>query len=123
MVDFKRSVAEAVVESRFDAYGPGTLLVESRLPPTLVGELESRLYRVDEPLSYSVAQNQAVHDDIDRVLLVLVEPRDLPDLRDLPIDSDANEPRLLDPGESVLVLALLPAHDRRHHLDPRAGWM
>ena len=46
IVDFGMSVAEAVVSPRFDAYGPGTLLLESRFPPPVVRELERRGWQI-----------------------------------------------------------------------------
>lgn len=46
VVDFGMSAAEAVVQPRFDAYGPGTLLFESRFPPPMVRALERRGWSV-----------------------------------------------------------------------------
>ena len=39
---FGRDIAEAVVEPRFDAYGPGTMLLDARHPLPVVRELASR---------------------------------------------------------------------------------
>ncbi|MCZ6793624.1 MAG: gamma-glutamyltransferase [Planctomycetota bacterium] len=46
VVDYGMSCAEAVVCPRFDAYGPGTLLLESRFPMPLVRDLERRGWNV-----------------------------------------------------------------------------
>jgi len=46
VVDFGMSVAEAVVHPRFDGYGPGTLLLESRFPPPIVNALAARGWNV-----------------------------------------------------------------------------
>jgi gamma-glutamyltranspeptidase/glutathione hydrolase len=47
-VDYGRSIAEAVLEPRFDAYGPGKLLLESRFPPPLVRALAARGWEVQQ---------------------------------------------------------------------------
>ncbi len=55
MVDFGMSAAEAVVEPRFDAYGPGTLLVESRIPRPVVSDLDGRGWNViQSPKAFGV---------------------------------------------------------------------
>lgn len=46
VVDGGMGVAEAVIAPRFDAYGPGNLLLESRFPDPVVREMERRGWQV-----------------------------------------------------------------------------
>ncbi|MEM7231586.1 MAG: gamma-glutamyltransferase, partial [Planctomycetota bacterium] len=45
---FEMNLAESTVQPRFDGYGPGTLLLESRFPPSVVRELETRGWNITQ---------------------------------------------------------------------------
>ena len=66
-----------------------------------------------------LAHGDAVDDDVDRVLVLLVELDVLVEVAQLPVDPDAHEARLLRAGEELLVLALAILDERRHEHDPR----
>jgi gamma-glutamyltranspeptidase/glutathione hydrolase len=46
VVDFDMHIAEAVIHPRFDGYGPGTLLLESRFPLPVVDALAARGWKI-----------------------------------------------------------------------------
>ena len=66
-----------------------------------------------------LAHGNAVDDDVDRVLVLLVELDVLVEVAQLPVDPDADEAGLLRAGEELLVLALAILDERRHEHDPR----
>ena len=84
-------------------------------------DLERRLERIGEPLLEAGLHHQPVDQDVDRVLLLLVERRDLlREVDDLAVDARAQEalPRHL--GELLPVLALLAPHVGRVEQQARA---
>ena len=84
------------------------------------GERERGLQRVGQAGLDVLAQDQAVHDDLDGMLLLLGERRRLGDVNNLPVDARAHEALLGDAFEHLDVLALLAAHERRKQLHARA---
>ncbi len=92
-----------------------------------LGEPQHRLDRVGHPAGVrprvavviGLAHDDAVDDDVDRVLVLLVELDVLVEVAQLPVDPDADEARLLRAGEELLVLALAILDERRHEHDPR----
>ena len=89
-----------------------------------LGEPERGLERVGETPLDAIAADEAIDDDLDRVLLV---PRQLGsvtdhvgELTDLAVDAGSHVPLTRQVGEQRLVLSLAPAHDRREHLEARA---
>ena len=89
-----------------------------------VGQLQGGLQRVGEPAVDALAHDQAVDDDLDRVLLVAGQAlgalQELVDVDDLAVDPGAHEALPGEVLEQRLVLALAAAHDRRQHLEPSA---
>ena len=87
------------------------------------GEAEGRLDRVGEPaLGPGVVAlgDEAVDDDLDGVLLLLLELGRLGQRDDLAVDAGAREALGLQLGEEVDELALAGLHDRREHLEAGA---
>ena len=88
-------------------------------------ELERRLDGVGEPSLARRLGRQPVDDDLDRVLLLLVEPGSLTrgdrrELVGLPIDPGPAEALRLQLPEQLDELALAAADHRRQHLEPGA---
>jgi len=80
-----------------------------------ISQADGGLDRVRQPLAHVVAHHQPVDDDRDVVLVALVEHDRLLEHADLLVDlhpREAIRPQLV---EQLAVLALAPAHDRRHH--------
>ena len=69
---------------------------------------------------HALARDEAVDDDLDVVLELLLERGRLGELHDLAVDPGAREALALQLLEQVGVLALAAADDRREHLVPRA---
>ena len=85
-----------------------------------VGDLQRRLERVGEARGDVGAHDDAVDDDVDVVLQLLVEGRGLGDLVELAVDLGALKALLQELREVFAVLALAAAHDRREQVEPRA---
>ena len=67
-----------------------------------------------------MADDETVHDDLDRVLLVLREVDLLIEIAHRAIDAHADEARALRLLEDALMLAFALANQRREDQDPRA---
>ncbi len=78
------------------------------------------LDRVGQSLAHVGAHDQAVDDDRDVVLVLLVEVELLLELADLAVHLDAREAFRAQLLEQLAVLALAPAHHRREHHEARA---
>ncbi len=91
-----------------------------------VGEVERRLDRIGKPRADPLAHDDAVNDDLDVVLqllveaLALVEVGRLVDLHHRAVDLDAGEAAFLQIEQLLAVLALAAADDRRQEEEPRA---
>ena len=85
-----------------------------------VGQFERSLERIGEPVAKLAIDNDAVDDDLDVVLEVLVEPADFVELDHLAIDLDPLEAAPLQFGQFLAILALAPAHDRGEQIEPGA---
>ena len=85
-----------------------------------LAELQCRLEGVGQARLHALAHDEAVDDDLDRVLLVLLELDVLTELHDLAVDAHAHISLMADVRENLLVLALLAAHDLRHDEQLRA---
>src|SRR5204862_5408756 len=77
-----------------------------------VGQFERGLERIREPIAELAIDDDAIDDDLDVVLEVLVEPADLVELEHLAVDLDPLEAAPLQFGELLAVLAFTPAYDR-----------
>ena len=86
-----------------------------------VGELGGGLDGVGQPPPQAVLHDQAVDDDRDVVLVLLVEVDLLLELAHLAVDLDAREAVGAELLEQLAVLALAAAHDRGDHAEPRVG--
>ena len=84
------------------------------------GEIERRLDRIGQAIAEVGAHDDAVDDDVDVVLVLLVERGRLGDLVELAVDLDPLETLLLQLLQFLAVLALAAAHDGRHQVEPRA---
>ncbi len=84
-----------------------------------------RLDRVREALAVLLVLaglgDEAVDDDLDRVLLLFVELRRIVEVDELPVDAGAQEALLDHLGHLLLVFALLPGHVGGEHHELRAG--
>ena len=78
-----------------------------------LGELQRGLEAVGEARLDAFADDDAVDDDLDVVLVLLVERGCVLDLVEFAVDADAGEARLLPFGELLAILALAAADDRR----------
>src|SRR5256712_5962873 len=85
-----------------------------------VGQAERGFQRVGQARAEPVLDDEAIDDDVDRVLALLVEVDLLAQLAHDAVDAHAREALALEIEEELLVLALAPAHDRRQHEQPRA---
>ena len=79
--------------------------------------LQSGLEGLRQPLLGALANAQAIHHRLDRVLLVLVQRRRMIEAGDDAVDAGADEAAGNQLGEHVLVLALALADHRREHHD------
>ncbi len=91
--------------------------VEHHQPP---GEVERGLHRVGEPPLRGGLHRQAVDDDLDGVLLLLVEGGWLVEGVGLAVDPGPREALRLELPEELDVLALATPDDRRQHLEAGA---
>ncbi len=82
-----------------------------------LGKLERGLHRVGHAPPDVGLGHQAVHHDLDGVLVGLGQPDGLGQLAYFPVDAGAREPLAREVGEELPVLALAPAHDRREDLE------
>src|SRR6516165_7463874 len=85
-----------------------------------IGELEGGLERIREAVAELAIDDDAVDDDFDVVLQVLIEPADLVELKHLAVDLDALKAAPLQLGQFLAVFALAAAHDRRQQVEPGA---
>ena len=85
-----------------------------------VGEAQRGLDGVGEALTHSVAHDEAVDDDLDGVLELLLQLRGVLEAHGLPVDDRAGVALGAKLVNEVLVLALAPAHDRGEDLEARA---
>ena len=81
-----------------------------------LGELERGLEAVGEARLDTFANDDAVDDDFDVVLVFLVERGGAFDVVEDAVDADPGEARLLPFGELLAVLALAAADDRREQI-------
>ena len=66
LIDFGMNIAQAVVEPRFDAYGPGTMLLESRFPPPVTRQIKAQ--------GWSIIQSPKPFGVVGRVYAVECRP-------------------------------------------------
>ena len=85
-----------------------------------VGELQRGFEAFGQARRGVGADDEAVDDDLDVVLVLLVERRRLVDLMDRAVDAHAGEARLLPFGEFLAIFALPPAHDGGEQVQARA---
>src|SRR4029079_4404660 len=81
-----------------------------------VGGLARGLEAVGEPRFDSLADDDAVDDDLDVVLVLLVERGRVLDRVELPVDAGALKALFLPFGELLAVLALAAANDGREEV-------
>src|SRR5690606_27295368 len=84
-----------------------------------VREVELRLEAVREPRRDIRADDDAVHDNVDVVLVLLVELRRVRDFVEGAVDLDALEALLLQLRQLLAVFALAATHDGREQVKPR----
>ncbi len=85
-----------------------------------VGEFERGFERIREPVAELAIDDDAVDDDFDVVLQILVEPSDLVELEHLAVDLDPLKAAPLQLGELFAVFAFAAAHDRGQQIEPGA---
>ena len=85
-----------------------------------LGELERRLDGVGDAPPDVAFGDEAVHDDLDGVLVGLRQADRLGEVAQLAVDPGPREPLAGQFLQELAVLALAPADDRREHLEPRA---
>ena len=85
-----------------------------------IGELQRLLEGVREARAEILLHDDAIHDDVDVVLVFLVELRRVADVVDGAVDLDALVALLLPLGDFLAVLAFAAAHDRREDQKARA---
>ena len=85
-----------------------------------VGQRDRRLDRVGQALAQVAAHDEAVDDDRDVVLVLLVEHDLVLEHPQLAVDLRAREALGAQLLEDLAVLALAPAHERRQHHEARA---
>src|SRR5690606_4807351 len=84
-----------------------------------VGQVERRLEAVRQPRRDIRADDDAVHDDVDVVLVLLVELWRVRDFVEGAVDLDALEALLLQLRQLLAVFALAATHDGREQVKPR----
>ncbi len=95
-------------------------LADPRIPrPRAHGQLQRRLETVGETRADVRAHDDAVDDDVDVVLQLLVERRRVGDLVIGAVDLEALEAAPREFGDLFSVFALAAAHDRREQIEPR----
>ena len=82
------------------------------------GELGGLLDRLGDAARRVLVDDDAVDDDLDGVLELLLELDVLLEVADLAVHADAGEALLLEVGEELGVLALAAEHDGREHERP-----
>jgi hypothetical protein len=85
------------------------------------GVPEGQLQGLRQPSLHAVFQDQAIDDDLDRVLFILVERDRLAQLPDPAVHPRPDEPQPLHLLELFAVLPLPPADDGRHNEQARSG--
>ena len=85
-----------------------------------LAHLQSRLQGIGQPLLHTLADDKAIDDDFDRMLLRLVEVNLFAEVDDLAVDAHAHIAFAADVVENLLVLALLAANDLCHDQELRA---
>ena len=85
-----------------------------------VGQLERGLERIGEAVAELAIDDDAVDDDLDVVLEVLVEPAHLVELEHFAVDLDPLKAAPLQFGQFLAIFALASAHDRREQVEPGA---
>ena len=76
--------------------------------------MERCLQRVRQTALHALADDETIHDDLNRVLLLLFERDLLAEIMQLPVDAHAHISLAANLFEHLLVLALLAAHELRH---------
>ncbi len=85
-----------------------------------VGQAQCRLEAVGQTLRHILAHDDAIDDDVDVVLELLVELRRIRDFIERAVDLDALEALLLELGQLLFVFAFAAAHDGREQVEARA---
>jgi len=83
------------------------------------GEFQRGLETVGEPRRHAIAHNDAIDDDLDVMLVLLVERGGVLDLVKFAVDADAGEAFLLPLREFLAILALASAHDGGEQIGAR----
>ena len=122
-----------LVQGQGVVVGAGALLGEAAAPRGVrlvevhavdddeaVGQAQGRFHRVGEALADAAAHDEAVHDDLDGVLELLLQFRRVLQAHGLAVDDGARVAVGFEFVEQVLVLALAAAHDWREHLEAGA---
>ena len=122
-----------LVESERVIVGAGALLREATATLRVVGvqvhavddnqalgEAQRCLHGIGQALAHALTHNQAVDDDLDRVLKFLLQLRGVLEAHGLPVDDRAGVALGAKLVDEVLVLALAPAHNRGEDLEARA---
>ena len=76
--------------------------------------MERRLQGVCQTALHALAHDEAIYDDLNRVLLLLFERDLLAEIMQLSVDAHAHIALAANLFEHLLVLALLAAHELRH---------
>ena len=111
--------AQPAVDTREAPREQPVSLVERVDDDDVVGEVEGGVDRLGEPPFDTAADDQAIHDDLDRVVAPPIELDVLVERAELAVDPRLGEAAAAQRGELFLELALAPADDRREHVDPR----
>ena len=84
----------------------------------VVGQAESSLDRFTEPALDPGPDQQAVHDDVDRMIAAPVQDDVLVQRADLAVDAHLGEPARVQGRQLLPELPLAAAHDGGEHVDP-----
>ena len=112
--------ADAAVDAREVLAEHQKLAVDDLHVDDALAHLQSRLQGIGEPLLHAFSHDEAVDDDLDRMLLRLVKADLFTKVDDLAVDAHAHIALAANAVENPLVLALLAAHDLRHDEELRA---
>ena len=112
--------ADAAVDAREVFAEHQKLAVDDLHVDDALSHLQSRLQGIGQTLLHALANDEAVDDDFDRMLLRLVEVNLFAEVDDLAVDAHAHIAFAADVVENLLVLALLAANDLRHDQELRA---